>query len=50
MIEVNQPKNELIEVKCYKCHEIFKVHPMQSSTSPFIVDCDLHNSKKLKED
>ena len=42
MIIVNRPSDELIQVQCYKCNAIFGVHPMQSSNSPFITDCELH--------
>lgn len=45
MIIVNKPINDLIDIQCYKCKKIFKVHPMQSRDAPFITDCELHNSK-----
>lgn len=49
MTTVNNPIPELIEVRCFKCNMVFKVHPMQNATSPYITDCDLHKEKEIKQ-
>jgi len=41
MIIINKPP-ELIEVMCYKCKTIFKVHPMSNANSDYSTDCELH--------
>jgi len=46
---INEPKNQLIECKCYKCGEILHIHPICNSESAWIKDCDLHRSEEKDE-
>lgn len=46
MIIINAPQAKL-EFRCYKCHEIFMVHPLQCMNSPFITNCEHHKNEKL---
>lgn len=50
MIEVNNMKEDEPEkVKCFKCGSIFKVHPANSMSSPFITNCDLHKERDISK-
>lgn len=45
MIVINKPDNTLIEVQCYKCKTIIKLHPMQNMNGDYVNDCNLHRLK-----
>jgi hypothetical protein len=51
MTIVNKPFEEyqIVDVKCYKCDTVFKVHPLNNMYSPFVTDCDKHK-KEIKND
>lgn len=39
---INKPEMELETVQCYKCKNVFKVHPMVNVYSPSMTDCEKH--------
>ena len=44
MIIINKPE-ELMEVQCYLCKTIMKVHPMSNMNADWVRNCELHKPK-----
>ena len=44
MIIINKP-DEFLDVQCYRCNTIMKIHPMTNMNSDYFSECKLHKKE-----